>query len=53
LRQRGVRVINVAIEDYDSEAIFGASHVLKFPDLGRLVADMRALLTRLVWSLGN
>jgi nitric oxide reductase activation protein len=50
VRRRGIRVINVAIEDYASEAIFGSAHVLKFTDIGRLVADMRVLLTRLLRS---
>ena len=48
VRRRGIRVIGVAIDAYASEAIFGSSNLLKFTDLGRLVADVRALVTRVV-----
>ncbi len=48
VRRRGVQVLNVAINEYASEAIFGAAHVFRFTDLGRLVADVRILLGRLV-----
>jgi hypothetical protein len=48
VRRRGIRVINIAIDDYESEAIFGRPNVVKFTDLNRLIADMRGLVTRIV-----
>lgn len=48
VRGRGIQVLNVAIADFHSEAIFGRGHVAKFTDLGRLVQDMRRLLTEIV-----
>jgi hypothetical protein len=48
VRRRGIRVIGVAIGAYAAEEIFGSPYVLKFTDLHRLVADMRALFTRIV-----
>jgi hypothetical protein len=48
IRKRGIKVLNVAIADYQSEAIFGKDHVVKFTDLGKLVENMRRLIIRLV-----
>jgi hypothetical protein len=48
VRRRGVKVLNIAIADYQSEAIFGKDHVVKFTDLGKLVENMRRLILRLV-----
>lgn len=48
VRRRGMRVLNVAIADHRSEAIYGARHTVKYTDLTRLVTDMRRLVTSIV-----
>jgi hypothetical protein len=48
IRRQGIKVLNVAISDYKSEAIFGKDNVLKFTDLSNLVENMRRLIVRLV-----
>lgn len=48
VRRKGIRVMAVAIEDYNCEAIYGPRHVVKFTDLGQLVSDMRKLVVRTV-----
>jgi hypothetical protein len=48
VRRRGIRVLNIAIDDSQSEAIFGRPNVVKFTDMDRLVVDMRRLVTRIV-----
>jgi nitric oxide reductase activation protein len=51
VRRRGIKVLNVAIADHKSEAIFGKEHVLKFTDLRELVLNMRRLILRLVCTV--
>jgi hypothetical protein len=48
IRLQGIKVFNVAIADYRSEAIFGTDHVVKFTDLHKLVENMRRLIFRIV-----
>lgn len=48
IRKSGIRVLNVAIEDYASEEIFGSSWVLKYTNLDDFVLQMKRLVTRLV-----
>jgi hypothetical protein len=48
VRKRGIRLSAVAIEDYQSEPIYGARHVVRFTDLGQLVADMRKLIVNII-----
>jgi nitric oxide reductase activation protein len=48
IRRKGMQVLNVALEDYRSEDIFGARNVVKFTDLSELVRNMRILMTRIV-----
>lgn len=48
IRQRGMTVLNVALEDYQSEEIFGARHVVKLENLADLVKNMRGLVTGIV-----
>jgi hypothetical protein len=45
VRQRGIRLLAIAIEDYDSESIYGPRHVVHCSQLGQLVGDMRKLIT--------
>lgn len=46
-RRDGIEVIGVAIEAYQAEAIYGASHTLKFTDLSTLIGDFKRLLRRI------
>lgn len=50
LRKSGIRVLNVAIEDYASEQIFGDSWVLKFTDMEEFVPQMARLVKTLLRS---
>lgn len=50
VRRKGIQLLAVAIEDYHSEEIYGARHVVHFTELGQLVADMRKLVTRIIRS---
>ena len=34
----GIGILNIAVDDFRSEDIFGRSNVVKFVDLGRLVS---------------
>jgi hypothetical protein len=47
VRSQGIQVINVAIEDFNSEAIYGKPYVLKYTDLNELVMNIRKFLVRL------
>ena len=47
-RRQGIQVMNIAVDNFRSEEIFGKSNVLKFVDLSRLVDDLRKLLIRVV-----
>lgn len=48
VRRQGIRVLNVAIEDFASEKIFGKDFVLKFTDHDNLVNRMRQLMTTML-----
>lgn len=48
VRRQGIQVINIAIADFHSEAIFGSANVVKFSDLSRLAGGLRALLVRML-----
>jgi hypothetical protein len=48
VRRRGIRVVNIAIDDYQSAAIFGKQNVVKFTELDRLASDMQKLVTQIV-----
>ena len=48
VRRQGIRVLNVAIEDFASEKIFGKDFVLKFTDHNSLVNRMRQLMTTML-----
>lgn len=48
VRRGRINVVNVAIEDFKSEEIFGQRDVLKFVNLENLVDDMRGLITRVI-----
>ncbi len=48
VRRQGIGVVNVAIENYRSEAIYGDRHVVKFTNLDSLITDMRGLITRII-----
>ncbi|QDT22484.1 hypothetical protein [Gimesia chilikensis] len=50
LRKSGIRVLNVAIEDYASEQIFGDSWVLKFTNMEEFVPQMTRLVKTLLRS---
>ncbi|MEQ8637447.1 vWA domain-containing protein [Gimesia maris] len=50
LRKSGIRVLNIAIEDYASEQIFGDSWVLKFTDMEEFVPQMVRLVKTLLRS---
>jgi len=53
-RKKGFTVIQVAIEDYkESEQMYGKKWVLHFTDMGKLIADMRKLVTRIIRSVTN
>lgn len=47
VRRQGMCVMNVAVEAYGSEEIYGDSWVLRFTDMPRLVDQFRRLLVRL------
>ncbi|MFM7070474.1 MAG: VWA domain-containing protein [Planctomycetota bacterium] len=47
VRRQGIRVMNVAVEDYGSDEIYGAPWVLRLTDMPRLVEQFRRLLVRL------
>lgn len=47
VRRRGIKVINIAIDDFCSEELFGKSWVLRFTDLSALVENMRRLVVQL------
>ena len=48
VRRRGMGILNIAVDDFRSEDIFGGSNVVKFVDLGRMVSDLRNLMVRIV-----
>jgi nitric oxide reductase activation protein len=50
VKRQGIKILNIAIADYKSEAIFGKANVLKFTNLPNLVENMRRLIVRLVRS---
>ena len=50
VRRKGIRLLAVAIEDYQSEPIYGARYVVHFTELSGLVADMRKLITNIIRS---
>lgn len=50
LRKRRIKLVNIAIEDYASEEIYGDSWVMKFTELSELVVSMKRLLTSLLRS---
>jgi len=49
LRRGGMKVMQVAIESFDSERMFG-KHVIRFLDVNSLVNQMRKLITGIVRS---
>lgn len=50
VRRRGMGILNIAVDDFRSEDIFGRSNVLKFVDLRRMVSDLRNLMVRIAGS---
>ncbi len=48
LRREGLKVVNIAIADFQSEAMFGEDWVIKLNDLRTLVPELRKLLVRLL-----
>jgi hypothetical protein len=48
LERRGIKVLNVAIESFDSEQMF--KNVIRFLDLPDLINQMRRLITKVVQS---
>ena len=42
VRRRGIPIINIAVDDFHSEAIFGSTNVVKFLDISRLADGLRA-----------
>jgi nitric oxide reductase activation protein len=48
VRRQGIQIMNIAVDNFRSDEIFGKSNVLRFVDLSRLVDDLRKLLIRVV-----
>ena len=48
----GMKVMQVAIQSFDSEAMFG-KYVVRFLDLGSLINDMRRLITGIIRELSK